>query len=268
MPDATPSAHDAAMIAKVDEVAAKVNQSLPTALGQAPEGTPPAVAPAAAQRPDNVPEKFWDAATGQVNTEALLKSYTELEKGKPPEVQPPATTPDPATDAVKAAKLDMTVLSQEFAEKGTLSDDSYKALEAAGFPKTTVDQYIAGQAALAEKRDAQALALAGGQEQFTAMASWATTGLPAAEIEQFNQVLQSGNDVQVKQAVLALKAQYEASVGKDPTLIKGNAAASSTGEQPFQSRAEVTAAMRDPRYKADPAYRALVERRIGLMEVF
>lgn len=36
-------------------------------------------------RPDNVPEKFWDAEKGAVKTEDVLKSYTELEKsiGKP-----------------------------------------------------------------------------------------------------------------------------------------------------------------------------------------
>lgn len=37
-------------------------------------------APAAPARPDEVPEKFWDAESGTVRTEALLKSYTELER--------------------------------------------------------------------------------------------------------------------------------------------------------------------------------------------
>ncbi len=32
------------------------------------------------QRPDYVPEKFWDAETGQVRVEGLLKSYQEMEK--------------------------------------------------------------------------------------------------------------------------------------------------------------------------------------------
>jgi hypothetical protein len=31
-------------------------------------------------RPDNVPAKFWDAATGQVRTDALLKAYRDLER--------------------------------------------------------------------------------------------------------------------------------------------------------------------------------------------
>lgn len=35
----------------------------------------------AATRPDDVPEKFWDATAGAVRVDAVLKSYSELEKG-------------------------------------------------------------------------------------------------------------------------------------------------------------------------------------------
>ncbi len=37
-------------------------------------------APAIAQRPEHVPEKFWDAASGSLRSDALLKSYGELER--------------------------------------------------------------------------------------------------------------------------------------------------------------------------------------------
>lgn len=32
------------------------------------------------QKPDNIPEKFWDAEAGQIRTEALLNSYLALER--------------------------------------------------------------------------------------------------------------------------------------------------------------------------------------------
>ena len=41
------------------------------------EDGPPAETP---ERPAHVPEKFWDADTGRIRTEALLKSYAELER--------------------------------------------------------------------------------------------------------------------------------------------------------------------------------------------
>ena len=37
-------------------------------------------APTVPSRPEHVPEKFWDAAGGAIRTEALLKSYVELER--------------------------------------------------------------------------------------------------------------------------------------------------------------------------------------------
>lgn len=40
-----------------------------------------APSPSVATRPENVPEKFWDPQAGAMRTDALLKSYTELEKG-------------------------------------------------------------------------------------------------------------------------------------------------------------------------------------------
>ncbi|MES2712716.1 MAG: hypothetical protein V4653_14135 [Pseudomonadota bacterium] len=48
----------------------------------------PAPAPHAA--PEGVPEKFWDAAAGAMRTEAMLKSYLELERRLSQRVGPPA----------------------------------------------------------------------------------------------------------------------------------------------------------------------------------
>lgn len=41
-------------------------------------------------RPDNVPEKFWDSASGTLRVDALLKSYLELERRQSQRMAPPA----------------------------------------------------------------------------------------------------------------------------------------------------------------------------------
>ncbi|WP_338664037.1 hypothetical protein VQH23_02490 [Pararoseomonas sp. SCSIO 73927] len=46
--------------------------------------------PERAERPEEVPEKFWDAERGALRTEALLKSYRELEKKLSARFSPPA----------------------------------------------------------------------------------------------------------------------------------------------------------------------------------
>ena len=49
-----------------------------TAAAPAPDTTEPASMPP--PRPAGVPEKFWDRAAGAIRTDALLKSYVELER--------------------------------------------------------------------------------------------------------------------------------------------------------------------------------------------
>lgn len=49
-------------------------------------------------RPDHVPVKFWDADTGSIRIDALLKSYQELERKL-------STPPDPETEKARARTL-------------------------------------------------------------------------------------------------------------------------------------------------------------------
>ena len=44
------------------------------------QASPPPPATNAKTRPGEVPEKFWDAETGTLRVDALLKSYRELER--------------------------------------------------------------------------------------------------------------------------------------------------------------------------------------------
>ncbi|KQW02217.1 hypothetical protein ASC87_13380 [Rhizobacter sp. Root1221] len=263
------SEHDAQMVALVDANAAAAQAA---ANGGAPQGAPAGEQqPVVTARPEHVPEKFWDAAKGQLNTEALLKAHAELESkvGKPAETPPEGQTPEQkaAEDAVKSAKLDMATLQTEFDSSGALSDGSYAALEAAGIPKEVVNAYIAGQQALVDQHAAQGFALVGGQDSYSKMVQWAATNMSPAEQDAFNTSV-VGTPEQMSQAIMGLKARYEGSMGRDPVLLAGQQGGTPASEAGFASRAQVTEAMSDPRYRKDPAYRAMVERRIGLMDNF
>lgn len=52
------------------------------------------VAPTGAGKPPHVPDKFWDAAAGQIRTDALLRSYQELERKLSARPATPEITPD------------------------------------------------------------------------------------------------------------------------------------------------------------------------------
>jgi len=253
--------YDAAMAAKFDAA------------------NPPTNTPEVPERPAHVPEKFWNADTGQVDTEAWARSYTELEqkqstpKQEPPQQQqtqekpqgdPPK--PDEAAAALAAKGLDMAPLSQEFSQNGALSEASYKKLEDAGIPKPMVDAYIAGQQALASQQTAAAHEVAGGKEQFDAMSKWAATGLSPGEIDAYNKAVTGGTFDEAKLAVAGLRARYEAVNGREPGLLGGKP--SSGGIAGYGSTAEMTADMKDPRYEKDSAYRARVQAKLAVTTAF
>ncbi|AIK68513.1 putative capsid assembly protein [Mesorhizobium phage vB_MloP_Lo5R7ANS] len=102
---------------------------------------------------------------------------------------------------------------------------------------------------------------AGGKESMDRMFAWASTSIPAAEIDTFNKAFEGAD---VNAAVIAmeqLKAKYETANGKDPTLIGGKPSGSSVDA--YGSWAEVTHDMSDERYGKDPAFRAKVQAKLG-----
>lgn len=254
------------MVQKVDDLSASLAAQVEAE--RVPET--PTVPP----RPDDVPEQFWDAEKGEVKLRELLAavkppaaSEEQAPEGeKPPEGAAPDAEQQAAEDAAKAAKLDITALRAEVDGNGDLSPESYAALEKAGFDKSVVSDFIEGQKARVAIALNEAYAVAGGQDAYNVMAQWAATGVPAEDLEAYNAAM-AGSAAQRKQAIVALKAQYEAAKGKTPSLLSGSQGASSE-DKPFASRAEVTAAMSDPRYARDPAYRAMVARRLDAMDNF
>ena len=108
--------------------------------------------------------------------------------------------------------------------------------------------------------------LAGGEEGYQDMMSWASENLQPNEVNTFNRTVDSGDPASVRFAVQGLVARYRSEVGTEPRLIQGNNAPVSGGK--FESAAELTAAMRDPRYDKDPAYRQQVAAKLSRSSVF
>lgn len=240
--------------------------SIPAADKAAAPVTPPAVPASGAvtppsnnpvTRPDNVPEKFWDAEKGTVNTEALLKSYSELEtkQSKPAEVTPEqqdALNADAkaADAALKGSGLSLTQFTEEYAANGVLSAESYATLEAAGFPKDFVDSHIEGQIALGNTFASAAFEAAGSEAAYKTMVEWAKTAMSPAEIDTFNKGVM-GKMPDMLKAVKTMRERYESATGKEPALLQGGNGAKG---DVFTSQHEAAQAMKDKRWGKDPAY--------------
>ena len=216
------------------------------------------------------------------SVEELEKGYIEAQKVISSRAAPAAatttapTTPDPAKPALTVpgtdntaqgnGSLDWDALNAEYAENGKLSEKTYEGLASAGIPKREVDRYIAGRVTEVKAYDDAVYGAAGGQEQFSAVVEWAKTGLSEAEKTAFNAAVTSGNVESAKLAVSGLLVKYQGAVGKAPHLLNGKGGAA--GLVPFKSQSEVTKAMRDPRYRSDPAYRKVVAERLDISTVF
>jgi hypothetical protein len=244
---AAPVGHDAAMIAKVDAANAAL----------APDAKP--VEPAAAE-----------LIGGKFKTqEDLLKAYQEAERrlsGTPtPKPDAAALTEDAATVLIEKAGIDMGAMSTFFEQNGELGDQHYAALEKAGIPRVYVDQYIAGAEAEATQARDTILGEVGGTEQFQVMSQWAVANLSKTDLQEYNEAVDSGEVAVVRSAVMSLAYRYQRENGRDPKLVGG---APSGGAAGYASIAQLTEAMKDPRYSTDPAYRKEVEQRLSRSNIF
>ena len=232
------------------------------------------------QSVEGLPEKFK-------SVEDLAKSYSELEKKlgeqtpQQEEVDPinatklkgeesktevkPDNSLDIAENAVENAGLNFDTLAQEYAEKGQLGDESYKALEQSGIPKEYVDQFIAGQKAIGEQQTNNVKSMVGGEEAYNEMASWASKNMSDGEKKAYNAAVNSSDMDTVKLAVDSLKAKYQSANGTEPNLVQGKA--TPVAEQGYSSWAEVTEAMADTRYAKDPAYQEAVKQKLANSEL-
>lgn len=270
---------------KVDPTPAPADNIVPTANGGVQiipkEGTDPATvtppAPAAADpsRPAWLPDKFK-------TPEDMAKSYGELEKklgaSKPADASTNSgtTAPAPAAPAppvvpadvlavATAAKLDIAAMSTEFAQTGKLSDASMKSLTDAGLTTDQVKSYVDGQTAIAAQTHAEIAAVAGGDDALKSVIEWAKANLSTDDQAAYDAAIKTGNKGLVKMALAGVVSQYKAANGSPPVAAVTTAAAAPSTEQfpGFASNAEMTAAMKDPRYAKDPAYNAMVVKRLA-----
>ena len=249
-PAVAPEGHDANMVALVDGATNPSKDLL--------EGGDPV------SRPEWLPEKFQ-------SVEDMAKAYAELEAKMGGKTQDnPQTDPANAVtnqtgqnpeQALSEKGLDLSTFTAEFNAKGELSADSYAKLAAAGFDKGIVDNYINGQKAVAAQYETAVTAEVGGSEKYSEIVTWAKANMTDAEISAYNAAVSSGDLAQAKLAVLGLSAKFSKANGSEPRLVQGRT--TSASEDVFESTAQLTEAMRDKRYRNDPAFRAKVQSKLS-----
>lgn len=224
----------------------------------------PETAEASPDRPEWLPEKFD-------NPEALADAYSNLEKQFHENKAEPSETDDnnntSTQETPEVSNSAVTSASEEFFEKGELSEETYKSLEANGIPKEMVDMYVNGYEAVANQQQQTLMQEAGGKENYEAMSEWAATSLTDQEQEVYNNTVESGDVNAATMAIRGLYARFQSDGGTPVSLVQGDTSGTA-GAMPFSSSKEMTIAMQDPRYSYDNKYREQVSQRLSVTTAF
>lgn len=153
--------------------------------------------------------------------------------------------------------VDYDALVEEYQENGKLSDKSMKALKGAGYPETVVNAFIKGFEAQVNEYANAVYKMAGGEKEYGRLCEF-IKGLGDADVQAFNETINSGSLTQLSALINGYKAQMTTKYGTSNRSILGGA--SMVENKGFNSKDAMVKAMNDPRYGTDMAYTEKVQR--------
>ena len=177
-------------------------------------------------------------------------------------------------DEAPAVSLINEASEEYYANDGTLSEETIERFSEMS-SQDLVNAYLEIQANNpqanpqgVEMSDAQVNSVmnaAGGEAQYNRIVEWAASNLDNRSIDAFDSVVDSGNPAAINIAFAGLQSRYNDANGYEGRMLQGKAA-DSRGDV-YRSQAELVAAMGDPRYDSDPAYRADVIEKLELSDL-
>jgi len=217
------------------------------------------------------------------NAQELENAYIELEKklgeksapdsqeqsSEEPEAEAKTDT-DEKTESPDSFAFLEDLYEQASSEKGEISKEMIAKLDGMSkqdiiqsFLQFRADAQSKYQAIpdLTEQDVTQLKGLVGGDKNYANMLQWAQSNLTEQEIRMFDSVMASGDVNSAFFAVNSLAQRYNDRVGYDGRMLTGNAP-SDKGDT-YRSQAEMVAAMSDPKYDKDPAYRRDVMEKVA-----
>lgn len=202
----------------------------------------------------------------KVDTKEPEKKTEEKKEEKTPEAEMKAIEDgvkeqQKAEDEVKAdltsKGVDYDALVKEYEDNGKLSDESLKALKGAGYPEAVVNAFIKGFEAQVNEFTNAVYKMAGGEAEYGRLCEF-IKGLGEADVQAFNETINSGSLTQLSALINGYKAQMTTKYGTSNRSILGGAAM--VENKGFNSKDAMIKAMNDPRYGMDMAYTEKVQR--------
>ena len=168
------------------------------------------------------------------------------------------------TQEVEYSETEQFVLdaTAEWDANGELSDETYQKF-ASMSSQDLVDAYLntlddvdydEPVRDLSDSEVNQIQNFAGGQEAYMNLMQWASENVDPTYVQAFDSLIDSGDPAAIQLAVAGLMATQQEQQGYEGRMYRGSAAYENSAPA-FRSQAELVAAMNDPRYDNDPAYR-------------
>ena len=202
------------------------------------------------------------------SAEELEKAYIELQKklgesndglrqedpqgrGREDEVEEQQVDADPLLDLLQYAS------NEYYENNGKLSDETFEKLTQMD-SKDLLEAYMQVQSQpqvedFTAEQVTEIQNFVGGEEQYNNLVGWASQNMPENFVNAFDNLISVGDPDMIKLAVTGLQAAFQEANGYEGRMLSGKPA--QTTQDVFRSQAEVVAAMSDPRYDRDPAYR-------------
>ena len=203
-------------------------------------------------------KKLGQTEEEEVDYESSDEGYEE-EEGSNEEVSENA----PAISLINEAS------EEYYANDGQLSEETIESFSSMS-SQDLVNAYLEIQAKnpqapaqsyeLSEAQVNSVMNAAGGEQNYNSVIEWAASNLNERQVDAFDSVVDSGNPAAINIAFQGLQSAYNEANGYEGRMIQGKAP--STSGNNFRSQAELVAAMGDPRYDTDEAYRDDVLRRL------
>jgi hypothetical protein len=222
---------------------------------------------------NEVPEGYNEDGTPQEELIAgkfksqddLVKAYEELQKKlgqkEEPKQEAETTTTEDTIETPSGETINVDKFSKEFADNGSLSEDSYKELSKYGFTKDDVDRYIQGQVALGNQYTQAVYNTVGGEAEYTEVITWASENMDADVINEYNDSLQKQDQKTTLRLLEYMAMKKASSQPTQPRRLEGTATLDAGGIKPFSDKNEWQKAATNRLYGKDLKYTAMVDKR-------
>tara|TARA_R100001082_G_C4323848_1_gene142375 strand:- start:50 stop:877 length:828 start_codon:yes stop_codon:yes gene_type:complete len=227
------------------------------------------------------------------NAQQLEKAYIELQKKLGSEDKEDTSEEEQSEEPDEKEESDnefpeefkphletLKSATEEFQENGKLSEetlDKFNEMSSKELMQVYFSMYDAAKDAGVNVGEAPGFDLTesdvnkiqnsvGGESKYNQLLGWANENMAEDSLKSFDRLISKGDAGAIQMAIDGIKAQYDYANGYEGRMLTGKPPKGGSDDV-YRSQAEVVAAMSDPKYDIDPAYRQDVVDKLARSDV-